>query len=107
MPINKATAVQPFATLTGTTNAGTWTLVTCPSWARWAEVINNTGAEVAVRYPATTEADTYATSDDQVPCFNSGSQVVEFSEGRAKSDKATTFSVRTASAQTLHFSVGG
>lgn len=107
MAIDKsATARLNSTTVTGTTLVGTWTLVTCPSWARWAEIINDTGAAIQMQRPAVADAGAYAAADPQVTIAPGGRLVIELSEGRAKPD-IPTFSVRTAAAQSLRFVLGG
>lgn len=105
MAIDKSAAVIPFATVTGTTLAGTWTRVTCPDWARYATGINNTGGDIAIRFPAVADAAAYAATDDQQIIPNGGSWTVPFSKGGAEADDVV-FSVRTPAAINFHFSVG-
>lgn len=105
--INKSSATRPAgSTGTGPTNNGTWTLVRCAPWARYASGINNLTVEIALRTPPPADGAAYSASDDQVIVPAGAAWTIPLSPGRSKAD-APTFAVRTAASQTFHFLQGG
>lgn len=100
-PKSEAGVTRTGATLSGGSE-GNWTLVTVPDWCRVAEISNTSGADLSLKQPAEDEAATYSATDafqipSTIPIYP-----VDLSQGRAK-PTVRTFSVRTATSQTLAF----